>query len=279
MRKTLKELELSIPTLDVLTCKQLMGGDGYYDDERINDIQEVVIIGERPDSLPDTERDETENPNDPQDKGWDDDLENDGSSNDNDSDNGQDDKEKDDIPKELEKTIGKLPENVQKFIKEGNVTIVYDPNFKNSHNGPASYNSENKTITTSNTDANVITRELIHAAQDAMGILDGNSRSAEEFQEKALGDIADYADMLKNGGHGFGATLDIDSEDKANEWRDFVINCFDDRDTFDREYFKENIMNWFQDFQDAHKDIDGYNDELESDYEWSWDDFFDFLGL
>ena len=45
------------------------------------------------------------------------------------------------------------------------------------------------------------------------------------------------------------------------------------------EYFKENIMNWFQDFQDAHKDIDGYNDELESDYEWSWDDFFDFLGL
>lgn len=68
MRKTLKELELSIPTLDVLTCKQLMGGDGYYDDERINDIQEVVIIGERPDSLPDTERDETENPNDPQDK-------------------------------------------------------------------------------------------------------------------------------------------------------------------------------------------------------------------
>ena len=52
MRKTLKELELYIPTLDVLTCKQLMGGDGYYDDERINDIQEVVIIGERPDSLP-----------------------------------------------------------------------------------------------------------------------------------------------------------------------------------------------------------------------------------
>lgn len=49
--------------------------------------------------------------------------------------------------------------------------------------------------------------------------------------------------------------------------------------TIDREYFKENIMNWFQDFQDAHKDIDGYNDELESDYEWSWDDFFDFLGL
>lgn len=38
MRKTLKELELSIPTLDVLTCKQLMGGDGYYDDERINDL-------------------------------------------------------------------------------------------------------------------------------------------------------------------------------------------------------------------------------------------------
>ena len=73
MRKTLKELELSIPTLDVLTCKQLMGGDGYYDDERINDIQEVVIIGESPDSLPDTERDETENPNDPQHNGSDED--------------------------------------------------------------------------------------------------------------------------------------------------------------------------------------------------------------
>ena len=115
------------------------------------------------------------------------------------------------------------------------------PNCVHEKTKAWSYNSENKTITTSSTDANVITRELIHAAQDAMGILDGNSRSAEEFQEKALGDIADYADMLKNGGHGFGATLDIDSEDKANEWRDFVINCFDDRDTFDRENLRRTL--------------------------------------
>lgn len=64
MRKTLKELELSIPTLDVLTCKQLMGGDGYYGDDHIDGIPDVIVIGESPDSLPDTERDETENPND-----------------------------------------------------------------------------------------------------------------------------------------------------------------------------------------------------------------------
>ena len=74
--------------MDVLTCKQLMGGDGYYGDDHIDGIPDVIVIGESPDSLPDTERDETENPNDPQDKDWKDDLDNDGSDNDNDSDNG-----------------------------------------------------------------------------------------------------------------------------------------------------------------------------------------------
>lgn len=37
--------------MDVFTCKQLMGGDGYYGDDHIDGIPDVIVIGESPDSL------------------------------------------------------------------------------------------------------------------------------------------------------------------------------------------------------------------------------------
>lgn len=119
-------------------------------------------------------------------------------------------------------------------------------------------------------------REVIHAVQDAMGSLDGMSHSAEEFQEKVLGDLVDYSDsFIRNEGWGF--TLDFGNVNSS--WPEFVKSCFDNDGNFDRDAFKEGIMDFFDIFQDAHSNVSGYNDSLEDNYNWHWDEFFDLLGL
>jgi len=262
--KELKPLKLSIPTLDSSECKTLMGGDGYAWEIT---LPEVVVI-------PDNDRDDRPDydyHDDPFDVSQDDyDYDND---HDNDRDNGNK------IPDQLKDTFEKLPEKFQEFLKENNIKINYDPNYKNDSGGPASYNPEDKSITTSSQDTNTLLREGVHAAQDAMGALDGASHSAEEFQEKALGDLVDFFDnVFKEEGGAFGFSLDSGYGENSG-WAEFVGSCFDDDGNFDRDAFKDGIMDFFDIFQDAHSDIPGYNDPLEDDYNWYWDEFFDLLGL
>ena len=269
--KDLKVLKLSIPTLDNSECKTLMGGDGYGcgDDVVIGgDLQECVITadGYRPDhsdyDYQDDVLDDEQN-----DYGYDHDYDN---SHDNDY----------NVPDQLKGTFEKLPEKMQDFLKANNIKIIYDPNYKNGSGGPASYFSEDKSITTSSLDDNVLLREVIHAVQDAMGSLDGMSHSAEEFQEKALGDLASYFENTfkeeRNDPFGYNS---LDLGNVNSSWPEFVENCFDNDRNFDRDAFKEGIMDFFDIFQDAHSNVSGYNDPLEHDYNWHWDEFFDLLGL
>ena len=263
--KDLKVLKLSIPTLDSSECKTLMGGDGYGYDVIGGDLQECVITadGYRPDhsdyDYQDDILDDEQN-----DYGYDQDY-----------DNGHDSDYN--VPDQLKETFEKLPEKIQDFLKANNIKINYDPNYKNGSGGPASYFSEDKSITTSSLDDNVLLREVIHAVQDAMGSLDGMSHSAEEFQEKALGDLASYFNGVINENGGCGFTLDF--SDGNSSWSEFVGSCFDDDDNFDRDAFKEGIMDFFDIFQDTHSNVSGYNDSLEDNYNWHWDEFFDLLGL
>lgn len=264
--KDLKVLNLSIPTLDSSECKTLMGGDGYA--WEIN-LPEVVVTpdNDRPDR---SDYDYHDDPFDDSQNDYDYDY---------DYDNDHDNDYK--VPDQLKGTFEKLPEKFQDFLKENNIKINYDPNYKNSGGGPASYNPEDKSITTSSLDANTLLREGIHAAQDAKGALDGKSHSAEEFQEKALGDLADYFDNVFKGegeGGGFGFSLDSGYNGDSG-WSQFVGKCFDDNGHFDRDMFKEGIMDYFDIFQESHSNIPGYNDPLEDDYNWNWDKFFDMLGL
>ena len=266
--KDLKVLKLSIPTLDNSECKTLMGGDGYGcgDDVVIGgDLQEFVETadGYRPGhsdyDYQDDILDDEQN-----DYGYDHDYDN---SHDNDY----------NVPDQLKGTFEKLPEKMQDFLKANNIKIIYDPNYKNGSGGPASYFSEDKSIKTSSLDDNILLREVIHAVQDAMGSLDGMSHSAEEFQEKALGDLASYFNGVINENGGCGFTLDF--SDGNSSWSEFVGSCFDDDDNFDRDAFKEGIMDFFDIFQDTHSNVSGYNDSLEDNYNWHWDEFFDLLGL
>lgn len=259
--KDLKILNLSIPTLDSSECKALMGGDGYAWEI---ELPEVVVT-------PDNNRpDHSDYDN------HDDILDDNQNDYDHDSDNEGNNDYK--VPDQLKETFEKLPEKIQNFLKANNININYDPNYKNGSGGSASYNSENKSITTSSLDDNTLLREAIHAVQDAMGLLDGKSHSAEEFQEKALGDLADYFDCVFKGGEGFGYSLDFGDKGDCS-WVQFVTSCFDNDGNFDRDAFKEDIMDYFGIFQETHSDNSGYNDPLEDGYNWNWDDFFDILGL
>ena len=263
--KDLKVLRLSIPTLDSSECKTLMGGDGYGYDFDGGDLPELVVTADdyRPDhsdyDYQDDLLDDEQN-----DYGYDHDYDN---SHDNDY----------NVPDQLKGTFEKLPEKIQDFLKANNIKIIYDPNYKNGSGGPASYFSEDKSIKTSSLDDNILLREVVHAVQDAMGSLDGMSHSAEEFQEKALGDLASYFNGVINENGGCGFTLDF--SDGNSSWSEFVGSCFDDDDNFDRDAFKEGIMDFFDIFQDTHSNVSGYNDSLEDNYNWHWDEFFDLLGL
>lgn len=262
--KDLKVLKLSIPTLGNSECKTLMGGDGYGCGDEGEYLPECVITADsyRPDHSDYDYQDDIL-----------DDEQND-YGNDQDYDNGHDSDYN--VPDQLKETFEKLPEKMQDFLKANNIKIIYDPNYKNGSGGPASYFSEDKSIKTSSLDDNILLREVIHAVQDAMGSLDGMSHSAEEFQEKVLGDLVDYSDsFIRNEGWGF--TLDFGNVNSS--WPEFVKSCFDNDGNFDRDAFKEGIMDFFDIFQDAHSNVSGYNDSLEDNYNWHWDEFFDLLGL
>jgi len=267
--KDLKVLNLSIPTLDSSECKTLMGGDGYAWEK---ELPEVVITPDTPPDRSDFYDHEDPLNDDPNDYEYDYDYDHDNDNEDGDSDYK--------IPDQLKETFEKLPEKVQAFLKENNIKITYDPNYRSPNGGIASYIPGDNSIITSSLslDDNTLLREAIHAVQDAIGALDVESRSAEEFQEKALGDLADFFDSMFNDGGGFGFTLDSGCKGESG-WSEFLMSCFDDDGKFDRDAFKNGIMDYFDEFQEGHKDIPGYNDPLEDDYNWSWDYFFGLLGL
>ena len=184
------------------------------------------------------------------------------------------------IPVELKETFEKLPEGVKKLLIENGVKIYYALSYRSPENGYASYNPKDNSITTSSLSDNVLLREAIHAAQNAIGSLDANSRSAEEFQEKVLGDFANYYynTLIGEIATEEGYTLDFGYEGNSG-WLEFIIACFNNNDVMDRDYFKENIMEFFEIFQICHTNNPGYSEPLEENFKWNWDYFLNLLGF
>ena len=58
-----------------------------------------------------------------------------------------------------------------------------------------------------------------------------------------------------------------------------LFECFDDENNFNRNYFLENVMKYFDIFQEAHTEVLGYSDPLEDNYQWDWETFLNMLGL
>ena len=184
------------------------------------------------------------------------------------------------IPVELKETFEKLPEGVKNLLMENGVKIFYAPSYRSPDGGYASYNPKDNSITTSSLNDNVLLREAIHAAQNVIGSLDATSRSAEEFQEKVLGDFANYYNSMIIGVSvmGEGYTLDVGYEGHSG-WLEFIIACFNNNGVMDRDYFKENIMDFFDIFQISHINNPGYSEPLEENFKWNWDYFLNLLGF
>lgn len=259
--------------MDSDDCKSLMGGDGYI---MLDEVAVVAPNNERPDDEYDPFFENDQFENDQDEHYYDESDRNDNANSDNGTSQSPDYK----VPEQVNNAFESLPKAIQEYLKSHGINIIYDPSLFSQTGHPGEYNQKNETITVSNGDLDVLLRESIHAIQDGLGHLDGESRSAEEFQEHVLGDLMDIFNFL-NDGDGFLLTLDFGLEgDDAGRWQDFLFDCFDeDGNNFNREYFLEHVMEYFEIFQEAHPGVDGYSDPLEDNYPWDWETFLNMLGL
>lgn len=269
----LKKLNLSIPSMDSDDCKSLMGGDGYIM------LDEVVVVppgNERPDDEYDPFLEDDRDEND-QDENYYEESDRDDNTH---SDNGDSQSSDYTIPEQVNNAFESLPKAVQDFLKSHGINIIYDAGLYSQTGHAGEYHPENGTIVVSNGDMDVLLREAIHAIQDGLGHMDGESRSAEEFQEHVLGDLMAFFEFLQDD-HLLSLTLDFGLEgENAGRWQDFLFDCFDEEgNNFNREYFLEHVMEYFDIFQEAHPGVDGYNDPLEDNYQWDWETFLNMLGL
>lgn len=257
----LKKLNLSIPSMDSDDCKSLMGGDGYIM------LDEVVVIGnsERPDqdvdrdNYDDNIRDDDTEATDYQDE--------EGRDDNNDS---YDNMQSDNIAALLEI----VPRPIRDYLAQNNIIINLDPNAENSHYDPKSHTIILKDVS----DYRTFIHEAVHAIQDGLGHMDSESQSAEEFQAHVLVDLYNAYLSITEGC--LFTSVTIPGGD-YNEWLNFLNNCINEDDgSFDRDYFKAHVMEFFDDFQATHHDSKhGYTDPLEDGYEWDWDSFFEMFGL
>ena len=271
----LKKLNLSLPSMDSDDCKSLMGGDGYIM------LDEVVVVApgnERPDDEydPFLENDQDENN---QDENYYEESDRDDNSN---SDN--DDSQSSDytIPEQVNNAFESLPKAIQEYLKSHGINIIYDPDIIKS-GAPGGYSPNSGNITVANGDVTTLLHEAIHAIQGSLGILDERSLSAEEFQAHALLDAYQAFFSLIEG-RGNSTTLDSGFNGEGNSgWNEFLQQCIiegGDSYSFDRDYFINHVMDYFDLFQQSHQNSGhGYTDPLENNYNWSWEKFLDMLGL
>lgn len=276
MRKTLKELELSIPTLDVLTCKQLMGGDGYL--EGGDACGDVIISGEMPD-----DRDFELDP----------DLRDDDSDvSDNDNADSQDTNQSTDVPlteEQMSKLLSGLHSDVAKLLK-----AAFDKGLIGMGNGENSmraayYDASTGRIIINNVEggAQLLEHELTHWAQDQNGMLSGAESMVgdanNEFQATLMQAILDIGD----GAYGDRDWLDGDHDE---QWIAEHTNYDENTDhvSVDSEFWEwlndndsmnEALEDWLDYWRDREGTPNTYVDGAQDDWNYNWEEIFDALGI
>ena len=275
----LKKLNLSIPSMDSDDCKSLMGGDGYND---IINLEDLVVIGHS-NERPDDELDPREDDNNDHDTD-EDDYRNDSDRDNSDSSDGTEGQSNSQIPEQVLGLYNSLPKAVQQFLSSHGINIKLGGISEDDN--PGKYTGDSIILFQ---DSNgqyqfmALLHETIHAIQDSLGILDGKSLSAEEFQAHALLDAYQVIFSLIEG-LGVSTTLDSGFNGEGSSgWNEFLHQCIiEDGDSysFDRDYFINHVMDYFDLFQQSHQNSGhGYTDPLENNYNWSWEEFLDMLGL
>lgn len=279
----LKKLNLSIPSMDSCDCKSLMGGNGYMEDSDAifgGEFPEIVITPpspERPDE-PDPEFEDRED----NDYDMDDDKD---ANADERGDEQPSDNEGKSFETQIQDIVSTLPVGVQNFVNQHNIEIkpgdktFYTPGYVDANGNQVAPSMTIAVDENGNAYADGLLHELMHAMQDSMGILDTDSLSAEEFQAHALLDLynfyLNYVDE-ETEAPGFYCTTSGDQE-----WFDFLNECFHGGQ-FDERYFMDHVMDYFENFHNSSVDEgkgNGYDDPLEDDYQWHWQEFLAMLGF
>ena len=315
--KRLLDLQLSIPTIDELTSRKLMGGDGYvpendlsnalpeFDNDdmiEINIEDDVIITGDYPGvpNAPETEYDipdpnmepiEQERPDSNEEPEFDDDRD-DFQNNDQDNPNeyegpdgnhqGNTNNQGNDSEHEqltpIDILISKLSEKQQDFLKSYNPTIIIDTDMQEE----GQYIKEENLIRLKNTDnAKALFSELVHAYQNSKGMLNDTSRSNNEFQEHVLADIFSYYDF------GMMSAINVLEKDATNYslWLEDITHGGDRSQPINMELFHEKVNYFFESFREHYKysgkgdevHHPGYSKDPNPNYDWQWEEYIDFM--
>lgn len=306
--KTLLDLQLSIPSIDELTSRKLMGGDGYIPENdlsnalpksEIDDMVEIVIgddvliTGDYPGvpNAPTTEYDipepemepiEIERPENNEEPEFDDDrndLQNNSNENNSLDENQQGNtgnqiNSENGYPDWAEIVLSHMFVPLREYVNNLDVDFLVDPNLPSTRE--AHYNSETNSITVRTTELTYnlvrgVTHELIHAVQRGFNITDNVSRANIEFQAHLLTDIMMCYVLDGTGGNSVTAGKD---DDAYSKWLFDMTHFGDESDKFNIDLFNSQWEQWFPSFNERYTNVPSYQG-INEDYDWKWDEMIE----
>lgn len=271
MKKTLRELELTIPSINLLETRSITGG---YDIEAVEIFPDY---GDEENSAREDDTINTPDPNEPYERepGEDQYQENDSDNQDNENAPGDQgniifDNVSPADKAIIEKAIAGLPAVLQGVTVTIQIGATKD-------NAPGQYLNGVITLRSSG-DANAaMFQELLHALQDDKLAEEGKdmnkeSRSAIEFQANVLQDI--YEAVANDGG--------FTPASFSDEYTQFISNCFPGGEytyeNFDVNNFLEHINEYYEQFAKENAgSSSGYGDDYNPDYDFNWGDWLNDL--
>lgn len=268
MKKALKELELTIPSINLLDTRSIIGG---YNIDAV-EIYPEFDLGDEEDSTRDDDNqfmraDPNEQYENEQDKGQEEVNTPEPDQDGKDAQNDQTNITFNDVsPADqaiIEKAISALPAVLQGLSVTIQIGTTKD-------NAPAQYLNGVITLNSSNVSNYELFHEMLHALQDNKLENSGKdimkeSRSAIEYQAHVFQDI--YEIISNDGAYSPACP--------SNDYGMFMIKCFPEGiytyENFDTQFFIEHINEYYNEFVNIHAGASsGYGDNYTPDYDFDW---------
>lgn len=277
MEKKLEILKLSIPAISELSARKLLGGDGYGLEEEPTyngwEFSEIEVRPEITDPIPDTDYEDWHQEND-----WDmDESLDDGFEDDRDDDARENTLNQSEEEAKLPALIEKLPDSLQKFIKDNNIKIQIDVNLVKSDGTPKPGQFANGVITLRMADKDYLRGELVHAVQGNLGLLNHEDHAMNEFQENLMRDLLRVVDQKEGTGLFFWTTTV--TNDERDGWEEELNGIVNDNGVVDYTKWENTINNYFDSFQERYQYEEKYEGQYERGYNYQWNIFFDLFGI
>ena len=173
--------------------------------------------------------------------------------------------------------IEKLPDSLQKFIKDNNIKIQIDVNLVKSDGTPKPGQFANGVITLRMANKDYLRGELVHAVQDNLGLLNHEDHAMNEFQENLMRDLLRVVDQKEGTGLFFWTTTV--TNDERDGWEEELNGIVNDNGVVDYTKWENTINNYFDSFQERYQYEEKYEGQYEGGYNYQWNIFFDLFGI